>query len=232
MTTETLPFSESIIGNLDVDLKPKWSWQHAVRDELIQISKHYKSFRMAGSNIVQVIDYENILRELDNLGSSYLPTINDIKCVVRVARNISRGQFRGNTIAHYRPVWRVYGSVDDDNKEILVLNSKSVTAKLSLLCDTIWADTLPKLSKYKIVPSEKVEGNSNHLPLYSVSSFKGLEADGIIFFIRSLQDQIMPTLLPDLYVGSSRARFYLHLVIHDEAFKYMPKQYLEYEYYV
>jgi len=224
LTTEPVPLSESMIDNLDIFIKPTWSWQESVRNELLQIARQYRHWKPAFADSMRVVDTDQVLRELDELSNAYLPTKDDIERVIHVARHFLLG-YIPDMPAHYRPIWRLYDSTNSKGKQVLTLNSQSSTAKIHLFCSSAWVDTLPKVDIYRIRNAEKAKNKPNHIPLYSVSSFKGLEADGIIFFVRSLQDKVMPTILPDLYVGSSRARFYLHLVVHNDAIKYIPKRY-------
>lgn len=49
----------------------------------------------------------------------------------------------------------------------------------------------------------------NTIRLADVSSYKGLEADGVILFVQSPREKLSA----NLYVGLSRARYYVHLVV-------------------
>jgi hypothetical protein len=73
-----------------------------------------------------------------------------------------------------------------------------------------WDEGLPK----PITATVSAEGranNSSHtptIPLFTVGTFKGLEADGVILFIRSPRNELEA----NLYVGVSRAVGYLNIV--------------------
>lgn len=78
-----------------------------------------------------------------------------------------------------------------------------------------WGDVFPSVNKVKIVPYYDIgKSGSNMIPLYDVASFKGLESDGVIVYVRGVRDRLDS----NLYVALSRARVYEHLVIEISAY--------------
>ncbi len=90
-----------------------------------------------------------------------------------------------------------------------------------------WADTLPIPQKVLIgsnrdsidpyILGTEYTTRDIEIPLYTVESFKGLEADNVILFVLSPKDNFKA----NLYVGLSRAKFYLHLVINTQTHSQM-----------
>ena len=83
--------------------------------------------------------------------------------------------------------------------------------------DTQWANDIPKIhTKVKIISIDDQKLSSedeNHIPLHTVASFKGLEADGVILFYWGhypTDDELLA--LNTLYVGLSRAKHLLYFI--------------------
>lgn len=72
-----------------------------------------------------------------------------------------------------------------------------------------WVKMLPPMDSISIIPYPQYKNDINGIPLYDVASFKGLESDAAIVYVKSARDKLDT----NLYVAISRARFYLHLVI-------------------
>jgi hypothetical protein len=83
-----------------------------------------------------------------------------------------------------------------------------------------WADTLPQPETVRLTTKIEEPGNGQ-ISLSTIPSFKGLEADGIILFVRSPRDDLYTY----LYAGASRARYLLYLVMDQ---KVAQSQYLPY----
>jgi hypothetical protein len=71
-----------------------------------------------------------------------------------------------------------------------------------------WANGIPRPKTVQI--SAQADRDTDKIRLFTVSSYKGLEADGVILFVPASQ---VDQLESNIYVGLSRARFLLHLVI-------------------
>jgi hypothetical protein len=84
-----------------------------------------------------------------------------------------------------------------------------------------WADTLPPAHKrYRLTPAEEF---SNYLHAYPVrltdiSSFKGMEADGVIFVLYNSFAENEDQFLASLYTVFSRARRWLYTLTPSESF--------------
>ena len=62
-------------------------------------------------------------------------------------------------------------------------------------------------------------GRQDELALYEVAQYKGLEADVIVLVI----PDVVSDIAQQLYVGASRARGYLELVISEPAYARAPR---------
>lgn len=230
LTTEHVPVLQSTICDLEISVKQNWNWQQGVKNAFNNIAFRYKYHtqfknisheQLTTENAVhaQKTKVNNALKDLSQLSNEPMPTEEDITLVIRIAKTIADiVSHKPSSYQKHIETWRIYKS----HKLELDLNIGSAAAKLDFFCNASWARTLPDIPKYKIISAEKAEEYPNSIPLYTVSSFKGLEAQAVILFIKGLQDQIMPTLIPDLYVGASRARFNLCIVANFDAAKYIP----------
>ncbi|MFA5924476.1 MAG: hypothetical protein WC856_24835 [Methylococcaceae bacterium] len=67
--------------------------------------------------------------------------------------------------------------------------------------------------------STEPSNQPNVLRLYTTASFKGLESDGIVLFVFGQQDDLKE----NLYVGISRAKFLLHVVVNKQLLDRFPQ---------
>ena len=81
-----------------------------------------------------------------------------------------------------------------------------------------WFETLPKPREVTI-SSDGRNREGDRLLLPTVRSFKGLEADGIVLFLRSPRDELEA----NLYVGISRARLLLCVIAHADVLSRTPR---------
>ncbi|MCL4298955.1 MAG: PhoH family protein [Anaerolineae bacterium] len=215
LTAESVSIEENILNELEVWEKPKWKWQEVVIDYLnSQISQ-----RIFGKNKSSVPKVE-----LSDLSQSSYPTLEDIEVVRNEARRILLSVYRhdspqipvltSQTQVYSRMIkWNV---TEGGNLFLSNTNKFPRPIILAFFHSKNWADSLPKLKSTKIMAKPQGEFA---LRLHTVESYKGLEADGIIFFVRSFHDN----LAANLYVGISRARFFLHIVISSEVLARIPQ---------
>ena len=78
-----------------------------------------------------------------------------------------------------------------------------------------WFQTLPPAyRRYRLTPLEEFPANPDYenIRLVDIPSFKGLEAEGVIFVFYNYFAEDKFKLLASLYAGMSRARQWLYLV--------------------
>jgi hypothetical protein len=89
-----------------------------------------------------------------------------------------------------------------------------------------WAKEIPAPDLVTISASP-LTARGKHLTLSTVSTFKGLEVDGAILFVRLVARDLRPF----LYVGTSRPRFFLHILLDAETDLRYSAQFSRYENY-
>lgn len=85
----------------------------------------------------------------------------------------------------------------------------SVTNLIRFLKGSRWHETLPQSQSISMIPFSELHDRKSQIPIYSVTEYKGLEADVVVIIVNSSRD----LLHKHLYVAISRARFYSHLII-------------------
>lgn len=161
---------------------------------------------------------------LNNYWNFDVPTINgatypsktDIKNVTIFTNNILNAFTFGTNELDKNVKWYV------NNDQLSVVfrpgddtfnpyyESASFKQKLMFFSSNEWYKNIPEILTVKL-SSNNMSAIYKHdeIPLFTTSSFKGLEADAIILFVDSPSFGV----LSRLYVGVSRAFVYLHLVI-------------------
>ena len=87
-----------------------------------------------------------------------------------------------------------------------------LTEKIKFYSSSKWAESLPEIKSTKISLSYS---NSEGLNLYNITSFKGLESECVILFVNTFNNDIAK----ELYIGTSRAIGYLHLVVNKTVYE-------------
>lgn len=178
LTTEPEPVEDSVLYNAVVELPPTKKWQ----DFLAGYLRNYGHFSLT-------------------LSSEPLPTKDDIEAVREFARSVYPKTWPSPKELRSKNPWRW--------KETEQGFSITGDQRLAKFTFEDWAVDLPLMEGQKFVLSNEKTGRESALiSLYTVSSYKGLEADGVVLFI--------PTRRPDLeslvYVGASRAKLALYIV--------------------
>lgn len=151
---------------------------------------------------------------LSRLSESPYPTPQDIQTVV------SASCFSYGTRYHRskaKPKWVV-------RNKTLSLSIPSYLANnweyMPFFASESWAEGIPKPRSVEIVANKDVAKTKNSsIPLYTVDAFKGLEADGIVLTVLSPREQLDS----NLYVGLSRARLFLWLVVNSDVVLRIPQ---------
>jgi hypothetical protein len=114
----------------------------------------------------------------------------------------------------YKCTWRVH-------EDTLDLDYKRNTDCLAtFFASENWADGIPRPKTLEIIASNEAPRDVQRpmIPLYTISEFKGLEADGIVLFVMSPREHMEAS----LYVGLSRARLFLNVVIQRHTLSRIP----------
>jgi nucleoside phosphorylase len=202
LTTESDPTSQSVLEGLPVALGPQLDWQKVVRRHLEEILTTHLG-KPQGNKI---------LPELPELSERPVPAQEDVLAVNAFVQRVIglRGAVRPHYQAH-RLHWRVVGKMLKFNVGPSVLTIAQVTHFFGW---TDWSQGLPTVQSHEI---RSTGGGSNTIPLHTVAAFKGLEADGIVLYLRESTlgggpQPEDPHRMAKAYVGVSRARFLLHIV--------------------
>lgn len=161
---------------------------------------------------------------LSNLGNQVLsdstyPTEEDIKRVYETAKNAA------HSVSDVKYVkWKVA----DDKLILLHPFGNRLHQIRGFFARPNWADGIPHPRKLRITSTPT--SRTDDIPLYTVSSFKGLEAEGVILFVPYPFQGTKSELEANIYVGLSRARFLLHMLIDWRMVDYMPEIMLPYHY--
>ena len=202
LTIESEPVENSILNNTYIELKPLWIWQDVVCEYINKIFASYLySFQKEDINI-------NTLKS--NLSNYYYPSEEDIEKVVSFVRQNIEGDLRRHIIknfGHQRKGRNIKWS-SNHSKLFLTGHSQSPHVLCSFFSSKNWVDSFPKLEKIRISNNKNNEKNS--LFLSTVTSYKGLESDGVILFVNNAHT--VHDLDANFYVGISRAKFILYIV--------------------
>jgi hypothetical protein len=193
LTTEPEPVERSILNGLEISLSPQWRWQDAVRNTL--------------GGLATQCGYRG---EYPDLSSAFWPSPTDIEKVTRYAEGIAASktaiQWGVPTPSRInRVTWTAAGTS-------LSLSRASSRTWLQFFLRGLWVQALPTLEAVTLTPGAG-EPEAGEIRLATIPSFKGLESDGVILFIRAPMDEDDAT----LYVAISRARYLLYLVLDPEA---------------
>lgn len=189
LTTEFSEVEDSILNGLQVDLRFARPWQEVV------------------SFIFQRLANFFVHKDpMPELSTALSPTADDVRAVMQYAKAIAQtpaarraGRPEAARVAH------VHWLLDDND---IRLSFASERRMLWFFSGEDWAKGLPVPRVVALSPASSA-ASEDTVRLSSVSSYKGLEADGVILFVQSPRDKLRS----NLYVGLSRARFLLHLVI-------------------
>ncbi|HNN93622.1 MAG TPA: hypothetical protein PKI03_15180 [Pseudomonadota bacterium] len=215
LTAESKPASESILNGISIELAHVWRWQDVVLTYLNSIistgallsAKYFPQPMSAKKKGYRVNPDES----MPVLSNGCYPTPDDIVQVSAWASRLAERQRRlpgetgrrGRVAGDTRPRWTAVG-------QRLYLSGRMTPEKLlEFFRHPEWADELPRPRQVRIVAEGDATAPEPQIPLFSVGAFKGLEADGVIFY----EPAGLAGHSALRYVGISRARWLLHLVV-------------------
>lgn len=194
LSTEPVSPKASILDGMSVTVPNRWRWQDAVTKALFPAQRRF-GFGMGPVGQPQPI-------KLPQLSCEPWPTEDDITAVTTFANKLlDRATFSGLPLRNGRGLyWK-------EATDSLLLRGRPELghAALSFFASGRWADSLPKPRHFVLgqSPDERIS-----IPVWTTSSFKGLESDGVVLFLRQAQHNFDA----NVYVAVSRARLYLNIV--------------------
>lgn len=198
-----------LAGDLDIN-----NWEFGTVNHFIPIGMGWKKelidkFRVLGFN-----NNNEIIDKLKTVSDDVFPNNEDIELIKGIAteeyKKIHMNHILskiGTQIANASNIkW-----VEEDGKAVLDLKmDDTAIMKYFLLKFLAYDDWSGGLKKYITLHfSEKMDNESDNIPVFETSSFKGLEADGILIVSKGQSYSH----LNELYVASSRAKKVLAIVI-------------------
>jgi len=227
ITGEDEPASESLLNNLLAWDIINSGWKASIVHYLGIIERYIREKGSLNSSVFDPPNqgyYYPRLTKLtflkSSLTSNIQPTNNDVEYVQSFAKDLSKKiklkDVQPNIqwiLGHSCLRLRKYsnGKVEKPSLNELIYFLKS----------HYWAETIPKIQNLKVISTDKFLylKEQEGICLMSPSSFKGLEADGVIFYLGNINNQIVQKTC----VGLSRARFYLHALGSREQLARLPK---------
>lgn len=204
----TVTFENSPFNKENFQVLSDSRWKKVVVDEFTKISEgHHISAKIAD------VKKEELHQYLSRLSNEVVPSKEDVNIVHSAAQlfeipdkkrrqilknpNLKRGmswKLKNGQLclgrSSFAPIWAaeiiMHFERDDWHKGIPMPTSTSIS-----------------FAKYDNIVS------NDTIPVYQVSDFKGLEAESILLFVLGKS----PSLMTELYVGISRARFQIALVV-------------------
>ncbi|MEM6926875.1 MAG: hypothetical protein AAF602_08115, partial [Myxococcota bacterium] len=190
--------STSQLDGLEISTSVSWRWQDTVQHYFDYLPREF-----------------NCYNRLPTLSRAALPTEQDIRAVVSCAERAFRSIPRQETAFTTRPKWAV-----DVRGLRLMPKHLSNYERLQFFTTAEWATTLPAPPTTRLVSARRFQGGQDEILLTSVSAFKGLESDGVVLCALRPISQLRAS----LYVGASRARFLLHIVVDPRSNAQLPRE--------
>lgn len=190
LTNEPVVPEKSVLNGLRVPIPPRLRWQDVVMRCLMSLDRRLGRRTRGSAGPPPMI-------ALPTLSNQAFPTDDDIQAVCTFARRVG-------PLAPHPPIgvsWRL----DGDNLSLNGLDRPG--SAIGHFASESWADGLPRPTEL-VVDADPQGQSPLTVRLWTTATFKGLESDGVIFFVRKAQHDFDA----HLYVGMSRARMYLNVV--------------------
>lgn len=211
---------DSPLANQEIIVPMLESWQDDIR-------RHFElqeaSLRMDSKGVkIPWRGMEWVREQLAQLSAEFKPNRDDVNLVSHLA-----GQFDIRDYARRKSVSNTRWVVKDERLQLLRSNSSQPTAAevLMYLEDGSWVGSIPEPVIVSLKPYDAPEegkddyrrlldalrrpGKRVTVRMYNVADFKGLEANVVLLLVRGG----LPMVEQQLYVGISRARFVLAVLV-------------------
>lgn len=189
-------------------------WQAEVRSEF------QRAMRIATTLKLPSGGGEFVEANLNRLGTGSYPSPEDIELVRSVAASFKvnpeiRRRILHNPRARARMIW----AVRDGRLALLKPGKTSQLASWVIMHfeQEGWHRGIPKPKPIRFIRNSEPR-DPGAVPVYSVGAFKGLEADAVLFHLEGS----LPISKEEFYVGISRARMFLALIVETQALKALP----------
>lgn len=246
VTTEEAPPSASTLNGRQLFPTSPWIWQHSIYLYLKRIRKieqrereraWAETLRTARENnqrekLLSKEDYCFPCVSLPTLSNAQLPTKKDVQAVVSFANaahqsiQLYLAALPASAATRGRETSRKTRRISTKRRNLLWehaegklylrhLNYRDITEDdlIRFFSSPDWAENLPMPPPVEIRALDQGTFSRNGLiRLHTPSSVKGLEADAVIVFARASGHNIRT----DFYVGISRAKVYLHILLSTE----------------
>lgn len=201
LTTEPDPVTDSILFGLDIPLEQVPRWQESVNEYLSEIA-------------TEAAYWTPPARDLPPLSDEAVPSPDDIQRVVdwsnpmetRVCSSWLQYQMADSWVQQL--TWHRVEPGGLEIRELPRDHRRRIAALIRFFRSPTWANTLPNPRRLRLMPGGNSACGEGCLPLFTVASFKGCEADGVILF----GDRVPAIANALVYIGISRARVLLNLV--------------------
>ena len=227
LTAEGEPATASVLNDLLIWDSTAAGWKTAVLHYLSVVEYFIRSERRMNSKVFEPPKsgrYYPVLSTLKSLERSLScdaqPTSDDVMAVQLATQQLTR---KLKIKAELRRMQWIPGQGYLRLREYAdgAVRVPSADSVVQFLMSHEWAETLPRMQDLKVIGTDKylpVMDQSN-IRLFTPSSFKGLEADGIVMYLGSVNHRIVQKSC----VGLSRARFFLHVLGSREQLARLPK---------
>ena len=217
-TFETSPFCGKTIA-----LSEQLDWQHEVRREFQLVCRTYDPRGV----MIPLGGKEEIFESLEGLSDQPLPTPADVDLIRGVAhgfrlREDLRRALRNDPVRRQGLAWTMR-----DGQLRLWRSSKATVWASEIIVffqNENWDAALPSPKQIRFEKHDDRKEQTS-IPVYHVSEFKGLEADVVLFFVQG--SAINPE--QEFYVGISRARLILAMMVDSRAAALLPPSLREFE---
>jgi hypothetical protein len=146
------------------------------------------------------------------LSEALYPTEDDMELVSKTASSMI-GSFRANTNYSHR-LKMVHWQVFEDTLHLLHPFGNDLHGIRSYFTLNTWANGIPEPEAIMIRDAKNA--SEGDISLFTISAFKGLEAAAVILYFPYPFQGDKKQLEANLYVGASRAKFYLHIIAQRE----------------
>lgn len=227
LTAEGEPATASVLNELTVWNREEASWKIAVLHYLNVVEYYIRGKHGLNRKVLEPPRpgrYYPVLGTLPDLNASLSenkhPTSDDVITVQLAAKQLSRKQrVSDKTVTmqwipgegYLRLRTYINGAVNVPTAEQI----------LQFLASHGWPESIPVIENLKVIGTDEYLPviHENTIQLFTPSSFKGLEADGIVMFLGNDNHRIVEKSC----VGLSRARFFLHVLGGREQLARLPK---------
>ena len=212
LTTEYEPVSSGVLEGLVVSRRQPYNWEATVSAVFADVRRKQRVHKYRLEDLASL--EQALLRAPMNEDGAVLATYATV--VADIAQQARRTMF---LLALFRlhPLHPRPCRWSRDGTTLRLLGMRSVDDLFAFFSDPKWVDGLAGPGPVRLVSGPRVLAK-DEVRLSTTEAFKGLEADHVVLFVAGDREE----LAKHLYVGVSRARGSLHLVVADELHRRAP----------